>query len=126
MASPAAGGYELPNSKVNPADLTHYERLGICPGATKDEITKAYHKQARKYHPDKSLDDKTEQWMKCINKAKEILLSEDRFDYDEKLAEEGHEFIHREPLGYLPEGEGMLDREHPTPLCYTVKREGLL
>lgn len=99
MTSP--GGYQIPDLTVNPADLSAYQRLGICPGATKDEIIKAYRQQALKYHPDKSLDEKTEEWMKYLNEAKEILLSERRFDYDEKLAEDEHDFIPREPLGYL-------------------------
>ena len=81
-----------------------YDVLGISPGATKDEIVKAYRQQALKYHPDKSLDDRTEEWMKCLNQAKEVLLSEQRSEYDEKLADEGQTFVHREPLGYLPEG----------------------
>ena len=36
---------------------------------------------AGQHHPDKTLDSKTEEWMKLLNEAKEILLSEKRSDY---------------------------------------------
>ena len=101
----SASHYQVPNASIDPSQLSAYDLLHIRPDATRDEIVKAYHKQALKYHPDKSLDDRTEEWMKCLNEAKEILLSERRADYDEKLAEEGEAFVHREPIGYLPEGK---------------------
>lgn len=90
---------------VDPARQSLYERLHIHPGATKDEIVKAYRQQALKYHPDKSLDDKTEEWMKYLNEAKEILLSDKRSEYDEMLADKGQVFVCRQPIGYLPEGK---------------------
>lgn len=101
----SANQYQVPDMSVNPEDLSLYARLGINPDANRDEIIKAYRQQARVYHPDKSLDDKTEEWMKCLNEAKEILLnSERRSEYDEKLTENGQDFVYREPIGYLPEG----------------------
>ena len=102
MASP--GQNQLPDTSVDPEHLSHYERLHLHPGASTDEIIKAYRQQAKKYHPDKSLDDKSEEWMKCLNEAKEVLLSDKRSEYDEKLADEGHMSVHRQHLGYLPEG----------------------
>ena len=102
----ASNHYQIPdtsNDLAQQSNLDLYARLHIYPDATNDEIIKAYRKQALKYHPDKTLDSKTEEWMKLLNEAKEILLSEKRSDYDEKLFSEGHVPIH-EPLGYLPEG----------------------
>ena len=96
--------YQIPDTPINLAEKGHYDLLGIDPNATDDEIIKAYRKQALKYHPDKTLDNKTEEWMKLLNKAKEVLLSEKRCDYDEQLFGEGHIPVHREPLGHLPEG----------------------
>ena len=34
-----------------------YRVLGLTPGASKDEVTKAYRKLAKKYHPDNYHDD---------------------------------------------------------------------
>ena len=97
--------HRVHNISVNPAHQSLYELLDIPPDATKDEIMKAYRQQALKYHPDKSLDDRTEEWMKYLNEAKEVLLSDKRSEYDEKLADEGHVFVYRQPIGYLPEGQ---------------------
>ena len=87
------------------AQQSLYARLDLSPDATRDEIIRAYRKQALKYHPDKCLNDKAEEWMKSLNEAKEVLLSDLRADYDDKLKEEGHEYVRREPMGYLPEGK---------------------
>lgn len=103
----ASNDYQIPDTPINLAQESHYDRLKVDPNATKDEIIKAYRKQALKYHPDKTLDSKTEEWMKLLNEAKEVLLSENRSDYDEQLFGEGHVPVHREPLGYLPEGRPM-------------------
>ena len=107
----ASGDYQSRGASNDFTQKDLYERLEITPNATKDEIIKAYRKQALKYHPDKCLDDNAEEWMKCLNEAKEILLSDQRSDYDETLKGDGYEFVRREPIGHIPEG---------TPLYYFI------
>ena len=52
-----------------------YKVLGVDPGATDDEVKKAYRNLARKYHPDKykdtDLKDMAEEKMKEVNSAYE-------------------------------------------------------
>lgn len=107
MASNA--GFRVPESNtpsaVDLSSLSHYQVLGLRPGATEGEITKAYRKQALKHHPDKNKAEKSEEWMKKINKAKSVLLSEKRADYDDQLSEEGQVLL--DPSGFLYEGKNL-------------------
>ena len=54
--------------------MDNYSILGIKPGATKDEIKKAYRKMARKYHPDKSKDPNSAQKFIRVTKAYNELM----------------------------------------------------
>jgi molecular chaperone DnaJ len=59
----------------------YYEVLGVSKGATKEEIKKAYRKQALKYHPDKNPGDK-----KAEEKFKEAANAYEVLGNDEKRA----------------------------------------
>src|SRR5258708_284623 len=59
----------------------YYKILGVENGATKDDIKKAFHKLAHKYHPDKSGGD--EEKFKEINEAYQVLSNDKkRAEYD--------------------------------------------
>src|SRR5436190_16579567 len=68
----------------------YYKELGVSPGATDDEIKKAYRKLAGQLHPDKNPGDKkTEARFKNVNRAYQALSdAEKRRLYDE-FGEEG-------------------------------------
>lgn len=64
------------------AKKDYYEVLGIQKGASKDEIKKAFHKLAHKYHPDKNAGD--DQKFKELNEAYQTLSDDQkRAQYDQ-------------------------------------------
>ena len=61
--------------------MDYYEVLGVTKGASQDEIKKAFHKLAHKYHPDKGGDEKK---FKEINEAYQVLSdAQKRQQYDQ-------------------------------------------
>lgn len=71
---------------------THYDTLGVKPGATTQEIRKAYLRRARALHPDRQLDrppaeaENAEQAMRQVNVAWNVLSDPKRkADYDQVL-----------------------------------------
>ena len=73
---------------------TYYELLGLSIGCSQEEIKKAYHELALKYHPDVNKSDEARDTMKSINEAYEVLSDPDkRADYDSKLRMKKPDFI---------------------------------
>ena len=61
--------------------MNYYEVLGVPKSASQDEIKKAFHKLAHKYHPDKGGDEKK---FKEINEAYQVLSDKQkRAQYDQ-------------------------------------------
>ena len=62
----------------------HFQTLGVKPGASEDEIKKAYRSLAKKWHPDKNNEAGAEEKFKEISAAYDYLKSEDRRDILER------------------------------------------
>src|SRR3981081_1193626 len=61
--------------------MDYYEILGVTKQASQEEIKKAFHKLAHKYHPDKGGDEKK---FKEINEAYQVLSdAQKRQQYDQ-------------------------------------------
>ncbi|MFT3854329.1 MAG: DnaJ domain-containing protein [Ilumatobacteraceae bacterium] len=66
--------------------MTHYERLGVAPDATVQEVRDAYRRAARRHHPD-AAGEHSAQEMAAINEAWSVLREPDRRRaYDLSLA----------------------------------------
>lgn len=80
-----------------------YEVLGISRGASEEEVTKAYRKLAKKYHPDLNPDDPVAaEKMAEINAAYDLIKSgkADQPEYGPGYGQQGSPFGGFGPFGY--------------------------
>lgn len=65
----------------------YYKTLGVEKGASKDEIKKAFHKMAHKYHPDKNGGDEAK--FKEVNEAYQVLSDDQKRTQYDQFGSEG-------------------------------------
>lgn len=89
-------------------DQDLYKILGVKKDATESEVRKAFHKHAKKYHPDLTKGDKpAEQKFKEMNLAYEVLKDKKkRAHYDQMRAAGQNPFAHGGQRGAGPFGPG--------------------
>lgn len=75
----------------------YYEILGVNKGASKDEIKKAFHKMAHKYHPDKNKGDDSK--FKEVNQAYQTLSDDQKRAQYDRFGADG-------PQGFNPGAGG--------------------
>ena len=92
----------------------YYEVLGVSKEATKDEIKKAYRKQALKYHPDKNPGDKkSEENFKEAAEAYEVLSNDEKKARYDRF---GHAGMGNNGGGFSGQGMTMDDIFHPSAI----------
>ncbi|MFV0260272.1 MAG: J domain-containing protein [Acidimicrobiales bacterium] len=96
MGEPATRPGEATERAKEAAISTHYDVLGVATSADHDEIRRAYHQAARRWHPDQRSSMTVEEAsradaeMRRVNEAWQVLRRADsRREYDRRLADGG-------------------------------------
>lgn len=80
------------------AKKDYYEILGVQKTSSKDEIKKAFHKMAHKYHPDKNKGD--DKMFKEVNEAYQVLSDESKRAQYDQFGHDGPQFGGNQNGGY--------------------------
>ncbi len=70
----------MARAMAHPSPRTHYEVLGVAPNASADEVRRAFHRFAARYHPDRhpglspSERERLEAWYRRGTEAYRVLL----------------------------------------------------
>ncbi len=88
------------------ANKDYYNILGVEKGASKEEIKKAFHKLAHKYHPDKNKGDDAK--FKEVNEAYQTLSDEQKRAQYDRFGSDGPQFGGGQG-GFDPSGMGGFD-----------------
>lgn len=100
--------------------MEHYQTLGLRRSCSRNEIKRAYHELALKYHPDKNKDPKAWEKFKSVDKAYKILINE----HIEGQKDDIHSHKHRSQREYRDESffHGSKQKSHDISLQNEIKR----
>ncbi|WP_284700082.1 DnaJ domain-containing protein [Mycoplasmopsis cynos] len=79
----------------------YYEILGVNKNATEKEIKTAYRSLAKQYHPDKLKDGTSDQKMKELNEAYEILSNSEKRNIYDKYGRDAAEMVEQALAGLM-------------------------